>query len=149
MTNAELKAAIVAAVYENTEGAITGEALQDILLKIVEQFEVPTFDLDALGGTDITGTLAECAAAAGVSENMFLRLCNGDVPVVNLAVLDQSGLPAYYASSRGVYQHTGGPCAYLFCFYDGTSHTIKWQPNSGVEFNDNGGDSFTFKCLGY
>lgn len=147
MTNAELKAAIVAAVYENTEGAITGDALQDILLKIVDQFEVPTFDMVALAGTEITGTLAECAEAAGVSENMFLRLCNGDVPVVILKQLF-SGVVTYVNCALGVYQFTGGPCIYRSCWYDDTTHTVKWNA-AGVEFKDNGGGSFTFKCLGY
>lgn len=145
MTNAELKAAIVAAVYENTEGAITGDALQDILLKIVDQFEVPTFDLEALGGTDITGTLAECAAAAGVSENMFLRLCNGDVPVV---ILKQcfSGVVTFVNSALGAYTHTGGPCIYRSFLYDDADQTIRWI-DDGVEFKDNGGGSFSFKCV--
>lgn len=147
MTNAELKAAIVAAVYENTNGAITGDVLQDILLKIVEQFEVPTFNVEALSGTDETGTLAECAAAAGVSENMFLRLCHGEVPVVNLGVFDQSGNAIYYWASLGSYKNTGGPCVYR-TWYSGSDDNVKLSQSSGVEFYDNGGGSFTFKCLG-
>lgn len=138
MTNAELKAAIVAAVYENTEGAITGDALQDILLKIVEQFEVPYFDLSS-GATSVTGTLAECAAAAGVSENMFLRLCHGEVPVVNLGYGNDR---EYYSASLGVRSGSIGPIVYKLGYDAGLNYyTVGSQ---SVQFSDIGGGSYSF-----
>lgn len=83
MTNAELKAAIQAAIYENTEGAITGDALQEVLLNVVDSLATPVIDVTGkTGPIDVTGTPAELAAALGVSENVVNRMINREIPVV-------------------------------------------------------------------
>lgn len=93
MTNAELKAAIVAAVYENTEGAITGDALQDILLKIVDEVAIPELDASSpLEPINFVGTAEQCAARLGMAASQIERLADGVTP---LRVLG-------YSSSLGV-----------------------------------------------
>lgn len=104
MTNAELKAAIVAAVYENTEGAITGEALQGILLNVVDSLATPVIDVTGkTGPIEVTGTPAELAAALGVSENVVNRMINREIPEVIMKndgscdLLAMQGLATYLA----------------------------------------------------
>lgn len=91
MTNAELKAAIVAAVYENTEGAITGDALQNILLKIVDQFETPVIVWDNITLNSGTGTAAGIAELLGVSEDVVNRMADGLIPEIIFYFMGYSG----------------------------------------------------------
>lgn len=107
MTNAELKAAIVAAVYENTEGAITGDALQDILLKIVDQFETPVIDLDNLTLTSGVGTAAVIAEILGVSEDVVNRMTDGLIPEIILKTTTQSATAVLTAPGSAVRYYEG------------------------------------------
>lgn len=84
----------MAAVYENTEGAITGDALQDILLKIVDEVAIPELDASSHLGiiTSYTGTAEQCAAQLGMTASQIERLAYG---ATSLRVLG-------YSSSLGV-----------------------------------------------
>lgn len=106
MTNAELKAAIVAAVYENTEGAITGDALQDILLKIVEQYETPLIDFDNLTATSGEGTAADIAELLGVSEDMVNRIADGLVPEIIFKIVEYKETAVLTAPSNTIRQYS-------------------------------------------
>lgn len=57
----ELKAAIRAAIYDNTEQAITGEVLQDILVEMVDALGVPEGGIPA---SELTQAVQQALAAA-------------------------------------------------------------------------------------
>ncbi len=83
MTTDELKSAIQAAVYENSTGAITGTALQGILLNVVDSLATPVINVTGkTGPIEVTGTPAELAEALGVSENVVNRMINREIPEV-------------------------------------------------------------------
>ncbi len=108
MTTDELKSAIQAAVYENSTGAITGTALQNILLTMVDNLAPINLPANS-PGTNVTGTLAECAAAAGISETEFLRLCRGETAFISIpSPIDHT---IYLRPGLGWFEFTGGPMA--------------------------------------
>lgn len=86
MTPAQLRAAIAAAIYENTTGDITGEALQEVLTEMTQpDFPVATsipaggllpnvlYDLGTVGNTTVT--LAP--GTAGMVNHYFLAFDTG------------------------------------------------------------------------
>lgn len=108
MTNAELKAAIQAAIYENTEGAITGDALQDILLKIVDHFATPVIDFaNIIFPSSGAGTAAEIAELLGVSEDVVNRMADGLIEAVIFKNMTYSATAGLMAPSSGVREYAG------------------------------------------
>lgn len=87
MTPAQLRAAIVAAIYENTTGDITGDALQEILTEMTQpDFPVATsipvggmlpnvlYELGTIGNT----TISLAAGTAGMLNHYYFTFETGN-----------------------------------------------------------------------
>ncbi len=100
MTNAELKAAIQAAVYENTEGAITGTALQEVLLAMVDTMGLPVIKFTSNPEyiySSAYSSVEDFAAGAGLSLETAQKIVNNDI---NLAIIEVAGQRQFVSNNR-------------------------------------------------